>query len=226
VLLASTEQCSPQPRKSENRTIARKPDVAGRAEALLSSGSLGTAVASCARVLRSKSARPAAYRRREPEKTLLHRTIRKHLSTFLRDLEEAGVSLPKTVTKELTAYLACGRLSAGFIRGECRDCRSALLVAFSCKGRTACPSCGAKRMAAEAAHLVDRVFPIVPVRHWVLSLPFDLRYVLGRQRGLLSAVLRIFVDEVFRRYGASFKGGAKVQGGAVASIHRATLRFG
>ena len=171
-------------------------------------------------MLRSKSAKPAAYRRREPEKTLLHRTIREHLSTFLSDLEEAGVSLPKTVTKELTAYLACGQLSAGFIRGECRDCRSALLVAFSCKGRTACPSCGAKRMAAEAVHLVDRVFPIVPVRHWVLSLPFDLRYVLGRQRGLLSAVLRIFVDEVFRRYGASFKGGAKVQGGAVASIHR------
>ena len=75
-------------------------------------------------------------------------------------------------------------------------------------------------MAAEAAHHVDRVFPIVPVRHWVLSLPFDLRYILGRQRGLLSSVLRIFVDEVFLRYGASFKGVAKVQGGAVASIHR------
>ena len=105
--------------------MARKPDVAGQAEALLSSGSLGTAVAPFARVLRSKSAKPAAYRRREPEKTLLHRTIREHLSTFLSDLEEAAVRLPKTVTKDLTAYLACGQLSAGFIRGECRDCRSA-----------------------------------------------------------------------------------------------------
>lgn len=194
--------------------------MAGCAEALLSSGSPGTAVAPFVRVLRSESAKPASYRRREPEKTLLHRTIREHLSTFLRDLEETDVRLPRTVTKELQAYLSCGQLSAGFIRGECRDCRSTLLVAFSCKGRTACPSCGAKRMAAEAAHLVDRVFPSVQVRHWVLSLPFDLRYVLARQRGLLSSVLRIFVDEVFLRYGASFKGVAKVQGGAVASIHR------
>ena len=40
------------------------------------------------------------------------------------------------------------------------------------------------------------------------------RQILGRQRGLLSSVLRIFVDEVFLRYGASFKGVAKVQGGA------------
>ena len=97
--------------------------MAGRAEALLSSGSPGTAVAPFVRVLRSESAKPASYRRREPEKTLLHRTIREHLSTFLRDLEEADVRLPRTVTKELQAYLSCGQLSAGFIRGECRDCR-------------------------------------------------------------------------------------------------------
>ena len=31
-------------------------------------------------------------------------------------------------------------------------------------------------MTDTAAHLVDRVFPIVPVRQWVLSLPFALRY--------------------------------------------------
>jgi hypothetical protein len=34
------------------------------------------------------------YRRKEPEKTLLHRTIREHLPTFLRNLEEADVRLP------------------------------------------------------------------------------------------------------------------------------------
>jgi hypothetical protein len=30
-------------------------------------------------------------------------------------------------------------------------------------------------MAERAAHLVDRVFPDVPVRHWVLSLPYRIR---------------------------------------------------
>jgi len=34
-----------------------------------------------------------------------------------------------------------------------------------------CPSCGARRMAQTAAHLLDHVIPRVPVRQWVLSLP-------------------------------------------------------
>jgi len=40
-------------------------------------------------------------------------------------------------------------------------------------------SCGGRRMADTAAHLVDRVLPEVPVRQWVLSLPFALRYRLA-----------------------------------------------
>jgi hypothetical protein len=32
-----------------------------------------------------------------------------------------------------------------------------VLVAFSCKRRGLCPSCGARRMCAEAAQLVDRI---------------------------------------------------------------------
>jgi hypothetical protein len=31
------------------------------------------------------------------------------------------------------------------------------------KGRVVCPSCGGRRMADRAAHLVDHVFPEVPV---------------------------------------------------------------
>jgi hypothetical protein len=38
-------------------------------------------------------------------------------------------------------------------------------------------------MADRAAHLVDRVFPPVPERQWVLTLPHRLRYRLaGRSR--------------------------------------------
>ena len=43
----------------------------------------------------------------------------------------------------------------------------------------ACPSCGARRMAQAAAHLVDYVIPHVPVRQWVLSLPIPLRLLLA-----------------------------------------------
>ena len=52
-------------------------------------------------------------------------------------------------------------------------------------------------MADTAAHLVDRVFPEVPVRQWVLSLPFGLRCRLAYDSSLLGEVLRIFVRAVF-----------------------------
>ena len=52
-------------------------------------------------------------------------------------------------------------------------------------------------MADTAAHLVDRVFPEVPVRQYVLSLPFALHYRLAFDQQLCSEVLRIFVQTVF-----------------------------
>jgi hypothetical protein len=52
-------------------------------------------------------------------------------------------------------------------------------------------------MADTAAHLVDRVLPEVPVRQWVLSLPFALRYRLAYDARLAGQVLRIFVQRVF-----------------------------
>ena len=140
---------------------------------------------------------PAGYKRRQPEKTVLYETIQENLETSLAEMDEmdeAGIHLPRTVERESQSFLRCGILGHGFLRGACRACGRAILVAFSCKRRTACASCGAKRMAAEAAHLVDRVLPEVPVRHWVLSVPFDIRYYLAADRSLLSAVLRIFVD--------------------------------
>ncbi len=52
-------------------------------------------------------------------------------------------------------------------------------------------------MSDTAAHLVDRVFPIVPVRQWVLSLPFALRYRLAYDAGLTTGVLSVFIRALF-----------------------------
>jgi hypothetical protein len=52
-------------------------------------------------------------------------------------------------------------------------------------------------MADTAAHLVDRVIPAVPVRQWVLSLPYALRFRLAFDSKLLGEVLAIFVRAVF-----------------------------
>ena len=52
-------------------------------------------------------------------------------------------------------------------------------------------------MADTAAQLVDRVFPIVPVRQWVLSLPFPLRYRLTYDASLVTGVLNVFIRVLF-----------------------------
>ncbi len=48
-------------------------------------------------------------------------------------------------------------------------------------------------MAETAADLVDHVFPRLPVRQWVLSLPKLLRYFLQREPAAVNAVLPIFL---------------------------------
>ncbi|WP_434042837.1 MULTISPECIES: transposase zinc-binding domain-containing protein [Sorangium] len=49
-------------------------------------------------------------------------------------------------------------------KSHCDGCGHDVLVAFSCKHRGPCPSCASRRMCDEAATLVDRILPNVPVR--------------------------------------------------------------
>jgi len=51
-------------------------------------------------------------------------------------------------------------------------------------------------MAERAAHLVDHVFPDVPVRQSVLSLPYRLRYRLAWDHDLCRAVVAVFMRAV------------------------------
>jgi hypothetical protein len=78
-------------------------------------------------------------------------------------------------------------------------------------------------MADTAAHLVDRVLPEVPVRQWVLSLPFGLRYRRAYDGRLASAVLAVLVRTVFaslRRRVRRQWGLARSQCGAVTFVQR------
>ena len=75
--------------------------------------------------------------------------------------------VPQFCRPEVDAFLRCGILAAGFARVCGQECRQGDVVAFSCKGRGFCPSCGARHMAAMEAHLVDHVIPdAAPVRHF------------------------------------------------------------
>jgi transposase-like protein len=148
--------------------------------------------------------------------------MREHLETFLAEarLRGGGEGLPRFVERELREFLACGVLARGFARFRCAECQHEILVAFSCKGRGFCPSCCGRRMAEMAAHLVDGVLGGLPVRQWVLTLPYRLRYALAWDHRLCRAVLAVFIRAVlgFERRRASRRG-VRV-GGAVTAIQR------
>ena len=134
-----------------------------------------------------------SYQPRNPAQGVLFQVVRDHFETFraqaasLRD----GEGLPRFVEQEFRDFLRCGCLAGGFARLRCTGCGLDRLVPFSCKGRGFCPSCGGRRMAERAAHLVDHVFPSVPVRQWVLSVPPRLRYVLAWNHDLCRDVVGV-----------------------------------
>ncbi len=141
---------------------------------------------------------------------------------------------------EFKRYLDCGILANGFARIRCPDCAYDTVVGFSCKGRGFCPSCMGRRMADTAARLVDQVLPEVPVRQWVLSLPWQVRFLLAKDETLLTQSLRIWIDAVFRllrrkhayrkegvelvtdwwRYRKRLKGCKEAEPGGVTAIQR------
>jgi hypothetical protein len=95
-------------------------------------------------------------------------------------------------------------------------------VAFSCKRRGFCSSCGARRMADSAAHLVDEVLPKRPIRQWVLSVPYPLRFLFATNPRVMSQVLatihRVISTFLIHRAGMTVKSSA--QSGAVTLIQR------
>jgi ribosomal protein S27E len=101
---------------------------------------------------------PSVYsKRHRPETTLLYQLVERYYPDFKETLSEQGKHLPTFVEREFDDFLRCGRLEHGFLRVDCGDCKHQKLVAFSCKRRGFCPSCGARRMAISAALLVDDV---------------------------------------------------------------------
>ncbi len=123
--------------------------------------------------MRAAAAITPHYERRRPEQTSLYRMVREHYATFAAEVDHAsgGTGPPQFVKDEFAAYLDCGILACGFMRLTCEGCVRDTLVAFSCKRRGICTSCGTRRMAETPADLVDHVLPRVPVRQWVAVVP-------------------------------------------------------
>ena len=77
-------------------------------------------------------------------------------------------------------------------------------------------------MAETAAHLVEHVLPEQPIRQWVLSFPYPLRFLFATRPVVLSQVLGIVYRAIatclIRR--AGLRSGAGVRTGAVTLIQR------
>ena len=80
-------------------------------------------------------------------------------------------------------------------------------------------------MAEGAAHFVDHVFPDVPVRQWVPSLPYRLRYRLAWDHDLCRAVVAVYMRAVlgWLRNRARLDDVADGRGGAVAIVQRGAV---
>ena len=100
------------------------------------------------------------YQRHRPERTLLYQIVEQHYPAFVTHMAQQERPLPDYVQQEFEDYLRCGRLEHGFLRVRCDTCHAEHLVAFSCRRRGFCPSCGARRMVESAALLVDEVLRI------------------------------------------------------------------
>jgi hypothetical protein len=79
-------------------------------------------------------------------------------------------------------------------------------------------------MAQTAANLLDHVLPPVPLRQFVLTVPFELRHRLAYDGALLGSVSRIFVDSVLgfyrRKMGALGITASPRKSGAVTVVQR------
>jgi hypothetical protein len=79
--------------------------------------------------------------------------------------------LRSVVERVLRAFLTCGLVEHGFARLWCGTCRTSVLVPFSCRGRSFCPSCEKKKQLLWAEWLQKEVLEPVPHRHVVLTMP-------------------------------------------------------
>jgi len=153
----------------------------------------------------------------------MYQAVANNLRTFEAIAEAHGKRFPKHVSEEFDAFLKCGILAHGFLRLKCQDCSIERIVAFSCKKRGFCSSCGGRRMAESAAHLVDEVFPKAGVRQYVLSFPMAVRFILARNPKHLSRTLTITHRAItaFIRKKAKHKNfKSRLEPGAVTLIQR------
>ena len=140
------------------------------------------------------------YRPRNPQATSFYQLVEDHgerLKNVYPDRYEHQFGYYRPLAEEVFfRYLDCGILRYGFARIRCEHCHNEYLLAFSCKTRSFCPSCNAKRSVVFSEWVCEEVMEPVTHRHYVFSIPKILRTYFRYNRGLLGALSRCTYETV------------------------------
>jgi hypothetical protein len=131
----------------------------------------------------------------------------------LNDFRAKGVRFLPLADGTADSHVSCAHLEPGAtIQAPSITHAAALLVVHGC---------GARRMVESAALLVDEVLPEVPIRQWVLSVPFALRFLFASNPGAMGEALGIVYRAIagFLIHKAGFTQ-ARAQCGAITLIQR------
>ena len=107
------------------------------------------------------------YRARNPRATPLYRLFETHFEEVRGQWEERFERRfgfwRGFVDEQVGRYLDCGLYENGFARIRCPDCAEEYLLAFSCKTRELCPSCGSEMKVI--AFIIDHAVVDKILRH-------------------------------------------------------------
>jgi hypothetical protein len=160
------------------------------------------------------------YRPRYPQKTPFYQCIADHFEEFERVYDERyerqyGFWRP-VIAEVIEKYLDCGDLTHGFARIRCDHCGASFLLAFSCKGRSFCPSCNMKRALQFSDWLTTEVLEAVTHQQYVLTIPKIIRPYFKYDRSLLGKLCLCAWDTIKEFFAACLPKGTVP--GAVISI--------
>jgi hypothetical protein len=162
-----------------------------------------------------------AYVRHKPEQTLFYQLIERDWPAFQSHLSEAGGFLPRHVVREFDEYLDCGRLEHVFFVCVAATATTSIWWPSAASAEVFVPAAGQGTWWKLLHFLVDDVLPHKPIRQWVLSFLYPLRFLLANSPQVVSSLLSI-VNRVISTHLIKKAGFNKTQAhtGAVTLIQR------
>jgi len=134
------------------------------------------------------------YRPRQPHQTPFYQLVQRFYPEFEAAYEDRYQNRygywRSAIGAAVAKFLDCGDLRQGVARVRCSQCRYEFFVAFSCRGRSLCPSCHQKRALKSALFISQEIAACVPHRQFVFTIPKRLRIYFRTDRRLLGDLCR------------------------------------